>query len=134
MTIIFGQLSNSLGGFQFGRVTPQQLQDDISQKTLYFVYLAIAMFVLTVGYMMTWIRTSENASHRLRKAYLRGVLRQDIAYFDKEGGGSVSTRIITDTQLVQDGIGEKVPLLFMNFATFVSAFAIGNVLIDFLKK
>ncbi|RKO86361.1 ABC transporter type 1, transmembrane domain-containing protein, partial [Blyttiomyces helicus] len=93
---------------------------------LYFVYLGIGMFTLTYIYMSTWLYVGESISHRIREAYLRGVLRQNIAYFDMpgSGGGVVSTRIITDTQLVQDGISEKVPMFVMNLCTFVVGFII----------
>lgn len=32
--------------------------------------------------------------------------------------------MVTDTQLVQDGTGEKVPMLFMNVCTFIAAFVV----------
>ncbi|KAJ3285478.1 GTPase-activating protein [Borealophlyctis nickersoniae] len=120
MTIIFGDLTT-----EFARPTSNFL-NTINHTTLYFVYLGIAMLGATYIYMATFLYTSENISHRIREAYLRSVLAQNIGYFDDpgSGGGAVSTRIITDTQLVQDGIGEKLPMFFMNFATFVAGFAV----------
>ncbi|KAI9095154.1 ABC multidrug transporter Mdr1 [Phlyctochytrium arcticum] len=134
MTIIFGDLTNSfgeLGQVNYAVLTPAQakayqdgMQNTINEKALIFVYLGIAMFFATYIYMATWLFTGENISHRVREGYLQGILRQNIAYFDNTGGGQVSTRIITDTQMVQDGISEKVPMFFMNFSTFVAGFAV----------
>lgn len=124
MSIVFGTLSDSLGAFQAGHLSADELSAVINAKVLYFVYIAIGIMITTYVYVAVFTYTAENSAHTLRIAYLEGVLRQDIAYFDKEGGGSVSTRLITDTQLVQDGIGEKVPLLVMNIATFIAGFAV----------
>jgi ATP-binding cassette, subfamily B (MDR/TAP), member 1 len=37
----------------------------------------------------------------VRQSYLKAILRQNIAYFDKLGAGEVTTRITTDTNLLQ---------------------------------
>ena len=36
---------------------------------------------------------------RIRERYLKAILRQDIAFFDKVGPGEVTTRIQTDTRM-----------------------------------
>ncbi|KAJ3166249.1 GTPase-activating protein [Geranomyces variabilis] len=132
MTIFFGKLTNTFTaiGTAAAQHLPMtsdvsdELQSQVNSNSLNFVYLGLAMFVCTYCYMATWLYTGENISHRIREAYLQGVLRQNIAFFDNLGGGAVSTRIITDTQMVQDGISEKVPMFFMNFATFIAGFAV----------
>jgi len=59
----------------------------------------VAMFVCTYIYMCTWVYTSEVTAKRIRERYLKAVLRQDIAFFDKVGPGEVTTRIQTDTRM-----------------------------------
>lgn len=56
------------------------------------------MFVCTYIYMCIWAYTAEVAAKRIRERYLRAVLRQDIAFFDKVGAGEITTRIQTDTR------------------------------------
>lgn len=41
---------------------------------------------------------------RIREEYFKGVLRQDIAFFDTLGAGEVTTRIQTDTRMYQPAI------------------------------
>lgn len=101
------------------------------------------MFVCTYIYMNVWAYTAEATAKRIRERYLRAILRQDIAFFDKVGAGEVTTRIQTDTRtwfypfsshaevptayildLVQQGLSEKVPLV----VGFLSAFVTGFVL------
>ena len=55
-------------------------------------------------------------------------MRQNIGFFDKLGAGEVTTRITADTNLIQDGISEKVGLTLSAVAMFVSAFVIGAYL------
>lgn len=54
-------------------------------------------------------------------------MRQNIAFFDKLGAGEITTRITADTNLVKDGISEKVGLTLTAMATFVTAFVIGFI-------
>lgn len=62
-----------------------------------------------------WMVTGERQSARIRSLYLRAILSQDIAYFDKETStGEIIERISGDTILIQDAIGEKVIQLNMH--------------------
>jgi len=48
--------------------------------------------------MYIWVYTGELNAKRIRENYLKAILRQDIAFFDKVGAGEVATRIQTDTR------------------------------------
>lgn len=53
--------------------------------------------------------TGERQATRIRSLYLKTILRQDIAFFDKETDtGEVVGRMSGDTVLIQDAMGEKV--------------------------
>ncbi|KAI1457756.1 P-loop containing nucleoside triphosphate hydrolase protein [Annulohypoxylon moriforme] len=127
MTVIFGNLQNTFQGFFLGTVSHDDFIKEMSSLVLYFVYLAIgefiAMYVATVGF----IYTGENISGKIREHYLESCMKQNIGYFDKLGAGEVTTRITADTNLIQEGISEKVGLTLTAIATFVSAFVIGFV-------
>lgn len=87
-----------------------------------------------------WTWTGEMNSRRIRERYLKGVLRQDIAYFDTLGAGEVATRIQSDTgmssirwllkvlkpftniDLIQTGISEKVALVAQYSSSFFAGF------------
>ncbi|CAG8515882.1 5176_t:CDS:2 [Diversispora eburnea] len=63
-------------------------------------------------------------TRKIREKYLRAILRQNIAYFDKIGAGEVTTRITSDIHLIQDGISEKFAMAFQYFCQFVISFVI----------
>lgn len=53
--------------------------------------------------------TGERQAARIRSLYLSTILRQDVAFFDKESNtGEVVGRMSGDTVLIQDAMGEKV--------------------------
>ncbi|QRV90352.1 ABC transporter transmembrane region [Ceratobasidium sp. AG-Ba] len=133
MTLIFGRLVQSFVDFTMAiysndperiRQSRDVFEKDASKNALYLVVIGIGMFVCTFTYIYIWTYTGEVNSKRIRERYLQAVLRQDIAYFDNFGAGEVTTRIQTDTHLVQQGISEKVPLI----VSYISAFLTGYIL------
>ena len=76
---------------------------------------------------MGFIYSGEHISQKIREQYLAAILRQNIAFFDKLGAGEITTRITADTNLVQDGMSEKIALTLTALATFFTAFVIGFI-------
>lgn len=91
------------------------------------MYLAIGEFVTIYISTIGFIYTGEHISGKIREHYLAACLRQNIGFYDKLGAGEITTRITADTNLVQDGISEKVGLTLAAVATFFAAFIIGFV-------
>ncbi|KIM92690.1 hypothetical protein OIDMADRAFT_62313 [Oidiodendron maius Zn] len=117
----FGHLAGVFQGYFNGMITRPEFNSKLNHTTLYFIYLAIAD--ATVGF----IYTGEHITQKIREQYLAAVLRQNIAFFDKLGAGEITTRITADTNLVQEGISEKISLTLTAIATFITAFVIGFV-------
>ncbi|KAI1463330.1 P-loop containing nucleoside triphosphate hydrolase protein [Daldinia caldariorum] len=127
MTVIFGNLQNTFQGFFLGTTDYNAFTDKMTSLVLYFVYLAIGEFVTIYVATVGFIYTGEHISAKIREHYLESCMRQNIGFFDKLGAGEVTTRITADTNLIQEGISEKVGLTLTALATFVSAFVIGFV-------
>ena len=127
MQVIFGHLTGIFQGYFQGTTSHSEFNARLSHFTLYFLYLAVAecvtIYIATVGF----IYTGEHIAGKIREQYLAAILRQNIAFFDKLGAGEITTRITADTNLVQDGISEKIGLTLTALATFVTAFVIAFV-------
>ncbi|KAG9287107.1 hypothetical protein G9A89_001001 [Geosiphon pyriformis] len=123
-TVLFGQMVDEFTNFQKREITRDHFQSRVNFFSLFYIYLAIITFFSTYIYMSTWVYVGEKLTRKIRENYLRAVLRQNIAYFDKLGAGEVTTRITSETHLIQDGISEKVTLAFSYFSQFVSAYVI----------
>lgn len=72
-----------------------------------------------------WMTTGERQAARIRSIYLRTILRQDVAFFDKETDtGEVVGRMSGDTVVIQDAMGEKVGKFTQLVSTFLGSFVI----------
>jgi len=127
MTIIFGQLAGTFNGYFNGTVSRSSFEGLIVDMVLKLIYLGIAEFVTIYVSTVGFIYTGEHISGKIRAQYLAACMRQNIGFFDKLGSGEITTRITADTNLVQDGISEKVGLSLNAVATFVTAFVIGFI-------
>ncbi|ODA79660.1 hypothetical protein RJ55_05254 [Drechmeria coniospora] len=129
MTVIFGNLQDTFQQYFYsgGQMTYDDFISEMTKYVLYFVYLAIGEFVVTYICTVGFIYVGEHISAKIREHYLQSCMRQNIGFFDKLGAGEVTTRITSDTNLIQDGISEKVSLTLAAIATFVTAFVIGFI-------
>ncbi|KAG9242117.1 P-loop containing nucleoside triphosphate hydrolase protein [Calycina marina] len=127
MTVVFGQLAGEFNNFFQGISSKDDLSHTITTMVLYFIYIGIAEFITIYISTVGFIYTGEHISAKIRAHYLKACMRQNIGFFDKLGSGEVTTRITADTNLVQDGISEKVGLTLNAVATFVTAFVIGFI-------
>ena len=130
MTIVFGNSTKTFQQYFYGTgggLTYHQFESKMSTLVLYFVYLAIGTFIVTYVATVGFIYTGEHISAKIREHYLASCMRQNIGFFDKVGAGEVTTRITSDTNLIQDGISEKVSLTLAALSCFVSAFVIAFI-------
>ncbi|KAF5960275.1 hypothetical protein HYC85_001484 [Camellia sinensis] len=91
-------------------------------KVIPFVwYMAIATFPAGVLEIGCWMYTSERQIARLRLAFLRAALSQEIGAFDTDlTTGKIITGISNHMSIIQDAIGEKLGHFLSSFATFFS--------------
>ncbi|KAI9700400.1 MAG: GTPase-activating protein [Candelina mexicana] len=129
MTVIFGSLAGTFQNYlYFHTSTYASFEHDLGHFTLFFVYLAIGEFITIYIATVGFIYVGEHVTQKIREQYLAAILRQNIAFFDELGAGEITTRITADTNLVQDGISEKVGLTLTAVATFITAFVIGFIM------
>ncbi|KAK9459522.1 P-loop containing nucleoside triphosphate hydrolase protein [Lipomyces oligophaga] len=112
---------------------PEYISDDDFQRSasfdsIYFIYFAIAQFFFAYLFTYLLVDRGEVIAARIRRHYLQSVMKQNIAYFDRLGTGEITTRISSDTMIIQDGISEKLGYLVSFLSTFVSSFIVGYAL------
>lgn len=125
--MIFGQLVGTFQEFSNGKIPGSTLRHNISKFTFYFVYLAVGEFVFVYISTVGFFHTGERITQRLRRVYLRSIIRQNIAFFDNLGAGEITTRITSDMNLIQEGISGKFSLSLTAAATFLTAFIVAYV-------
>ncbi|KAK9470648.1 P-loop containing nucleoside triphosphate hydrolase protein [Dipodascopsis tothii] len=122
---VFAQFAASTDPSDYYYISPDDFQRLANQFALYFLYIGIAEFVLSWIATFIFIDAGETISSRIREAYLRSTLRQNIGYFDNLGSGEITNRISSDTVLIQEGISEKLIYIVENFTTLIASVVVG---------
>lgn len=121
MTVLFGRLIDAFGGAASARGVAAR----VAGVSLQFVYLAVASAAASFVQVACWMITGERQAARIRALYLRAILRQEVAFFDRHTStGEVVGRMSGDTVLIQDAMGEKVGKFLQLLVTFAGGFAV----------
>ncbi|KAF6167205.1 hypothetical protein GIB67_029843 [Kingdonia uniflora] len=124
MTILTGDLTDAFGQ----NANTDKTLSVVSKVALKFVYLGVAAGIASFVQVAFWMVTGERQAARIRSLYLKTILRQEIAFFDKETNtGEVVGRMSGDTVLIQDAMGEKVGKFIQLVSTFIGGFVIAFI-------
>ncbi|OUZ99838.1 ABC transporter [Macleaya cordata] len=124
VTILGGNVLNSFGQTKGGK----DLLKEVSKIALQFIYLGVGSGFASFFQVACWVVTGERQAARIRGLYLKNILRQDIAFFDKEiNMGEVVGRMSGDTVLIQNAIGEKAGKFIQLVSTFLGSFVIAFI-------
>jgi ATP-binding cassette, subfamily B (MDR/TAP), member 1 len=137
--LIFGDLLNIFGAGSFSECgsdtsSPEYLDcasdalvKEVNRYCLYFLYLALGTLVASYGLVTFWMWTGTRQANRVRAKYLEAVLRQDIAFFDRDATtGKLLQSLNEETLAFQAAISEKVGTFIHNLFTFIIGMGIGR--------
>ncbi|CAI9104203.1 OLC1v1002832C1 [Oldenlandia corymbosa var. corymbosa] len=98
--------------------------NNIIKNSLVFCYIAFGQWIACFLEGYCWARTAERQVSSMRTAYLKAVLRQEIAYFDLRvtDTAEVVANISNDSLVILDFISEKVPRFVSNLSTSIGAY------------
>ncbi|KAI4314502.1 hypothetical protein L6164_027405 [Bauhinia variegata] len=121
--IFFGKLINVIG---LAYLFPKEASHKVAMYSLDFVYLSIAILFSSWAEVACWMHTGERQAAKMRMAYLRALLNQDISIFDTEAStGEAISAITSDIIVVQDALSEKVGNFIHYLSRFLAGFGIG---------
>ncbi|PON60369.1 ABC transporter [Parasponia andersonii] len=101
---------------------------DLYKVVPYVWYMAFATFPAGILEIGCWMYASERQLARLRLAYLKAVLSQEIGAFDADlTSGKIISGISNHMSIIQDAIGEKLGHFLSCFATFFSGLLIAAI-------
>ncbi|KAJ9475197.1 putative Alpha-factor-transporting ATPase (putative) [Pseudozyma hubeiensis] len=130
--ILFGQLIdgfNSTGcNTGSGRPSnPGAFIASVDDKVEKIAIIAAVNFFLIWTYTTCWSNLGERLVRKMRQRYLRSVLRQDMAFFDKLQPGEVGTRLSADLLTIQNGTSEKMGILISSLSYFVTSYIVAFI-------
>uniref|UniRef100_A0A915EGF1 ABC transmembrane type-1 domain-containing protein n=1 Tax=Ditylenchus dipsaci TaxID=166011 RepID=A0A915EGF1_9BILA len=106
-------------------ISREEFNTAISQYSLYYLILGVAMFITSYIQIACWESIAERIVHSIRQNYLKAMLRQEVAWFDKMQTGNLTARLTDDLERVREGLGDKASLFVQQMAAFVAGFAVG---------
>ena len=96
MTIVFGQFATRFTQFTGGdgEVSPSEFRNHVDGFVLWFIYLFIGRFVISYIATVTASVAAIRVTRTIRLKFMRSVLRQEVAHFDRSIG-SISAQVTT---------------------------------------
>jgi ATP-binding cassette subfamily B (MDR/TAP) protein 1 len=84
------------------------LQKQINEICVYFVYIGVANIFGGFAQVYFWTVTGERQTQKLRAKYVRAILSQEVGWFDTCGAGQLATKVADFGSKLQDGTGRKI--------------------------
>lgn len=98
---------------------------EVKHVVIQFTYIGAIICVTSYIQMCAFSMSAENQTKRIREKYLHAILRQDIAWHDtSKNNESLNSRLSADTQLIFEGLADKVGVVLSSLITFVTGFVI----------
>ncbi|KAH7730954.1 bile salt export pump [Aphelenchoides avenae] len=94
------------------------------EQVHFSVYIGIVLFFSATLQVMCFSVACENMMQRIRKAFFKSLLRQDIAWHDKHQTGSLATKLFDNLERVKEGTGDKVALAVQYTSQFLGGFLV----------
>ncbi|OAQ36589.1 P-loop containing nucleoside triphosphate hydrolase protein [Linnemannia elongata AG-77] len=131
VALLMGDVINSIaqlnrpGGSTADAASNAELISELRILVIKFTVVGAIIFFVAYGQMCLFTLSAENQTKRIREKYLHAVLRQDITWHDiGKKSESLNSRLSADTQLIFDGLADKVGICLSSLATFVAGFVI----------
>lgn len=113
--LLISSSTNIIVPYFFGAVVDAALNfTDLSEMYKYIGYMSL-VFVLgsIAGGIRSWLSelAGQRVVARLRKSILKAIIKQDIKFFDTNRTGELTSRISSDTQVLQGAITSNLSML-----------------------
>jgi ATP-binding cassette, subfamily B (MDR/TAP), member 1 len=105
-TILFGNVIQTFGESDQG--DSSHVVSSIGGLAKWFLVLGGIAFVTSFIQVRCQMVVATRTSIRIRKKYFRSLMRQNFSWYDGENTGELTSRVASDVDLIQGGIGDKV--------------------------
>jgi ATP-binding cassette subfamily B (MDR/TAP) protein 1 len=122
-SLLFGDITDAFhepGG-------PDTVVRKVGGVALDFLYAGIGSWVASYFQLAFWIAAGQRQAMAWRKQYFRALLRQEIAWYDLNNPNELATRVSSECQSIQGGIGEKCAMFAYTISTVTAGFVLGFV-------
>ncbi|XP_074122734.1 ATP-dependent translocase ABCB1 isoform X4 [Sminthopsis crassicaudata] len=135
MMLVFGEMTDSFANMGNQNITTldknaskvifDKLEKDMTNYAYY--YSGVGFGVLVAAYIQVsfWTLAAGRQVKKIRENFFHAIMRQEIGWFDVHDVGELNTRLTDDVSKINEGIGDKIGMLFQAVATFFTGFIVG---------
>lgn len=106
------------------------MRQEIRKYCYLMVGVSSAALLFNTVQHLFWDVVGENLTKRVREKMLASVLRNEIAWFDREENASarIARRLTSDAHNVRSAIGDRISVIVQNVSLMLVAFTAGFIL------
>ncbi|KAI9221777.1 multidrug resistance protein 3-like protein [Blastocladiella britannica] len=138
ISVILGDIVQPFIAYEMIRANPglpasvldaaaEDLKTKVVKQTLMFIGIGCATMFGAYLMQAFWSWAGERQARMVRAKFITAVMRQDIAWFDSNKAGDLTTQLTSDTLLFQEGISERAAQGVAYSTQFIAGFVIAFV-------
>lgn len=132
LIIVFGSVVDDFGRMFLPEddpdyVRPQDINSVIVDTTNWALILGAIVMVLSFIQVVLALLAANRIGNRLRRKFFDSLLRQDCDFYDDRQAGALTQLVISDINLIQGGIGDKLATALQYMTNFVVGLIIGFI-------
>ena len=120
ISLIMGNVASAFTQPAGSSETGGDVISDMSYIVSYVILIAVSMFVFSYIFYAFWQHLAENIVTDLRKRYINALMRQEVAFFEKNHVEELPAQISEVFETVKASIGEKIANLVFAVATCIA--------------
>ncbi|OUM56709.1 hypothetical protein PIROE2DRAFT_18558, partial [Piromyces sp. E2] len=115
----FKNYTNNISSENLQFKTMDSITHELYKHLSLFIILGVASFVICFFYCVFFNISSTRQTTRIRSLTFNSIMKQSISWHEKISPGEICSSIISDTIIIEDGIGMKVGIVLQYFVGFV---------------
>lgn len=106
---------------------PEAISSNISTRVNWILFIAIIVAVLSFLQLSLALIAANRMGNDLRRLFFQSLLTQDCDFYDSNEAGSLTHIVISDIQLIQAGMGDKLATAVQYLSTLGVGIIVGFI-------
>ncbi|CAN0440393.1 unnamed protein product, partial [Ectocarpus sp. 12 AP-2014] len=102
--------------------------DSVASFCILFGVIGFVAGVVGFVLVTLWSISGERQALRMRREYVKCILKQDIGWFDEHPAGQLPTAVTANMAKVQDGLGRKIGDILLNGLSGIALLVTGIII------
>ncbi|KAF1759846.1 hypothetical protein GCK72_016313 [Caenorhabditis remanei] len=104
--------------------TKTDFEHDVMNIVWSYAAMTVGMWAAGQITVTCYLYVAEQMNNRLRREFVKAILRQDISWFDTNHSGTLATKLFDNLERVKEGTGDKIGMSFQYFSQFITGFIV----------